>query len=97
MTGTWQGTLEAGPVKLRLGLHITRNTVGLPVKLTEIEDNALYLELPNLHATFAGVLSADGRQIQGVLTQGVPLPLTFLRPTRRNPSTAAGTQAAVPV
>src|SRR5258708_21879478 len=97
MTGNWQGTLEAGPVKLRLGLHVTRNAAGkytstfdsidqgsrgLPVKLTEVDGKELYLELPNLSATFEGVLSEDGRLISGVLTHGVPLPFTFMRVDR---------------
>lgn len=92
--GTWQGTLDVGAMKLRLGLHVSKNAegqltskldsidqsaMGIPVKLTTFADNALHLELPNLHATYDGRLSADGSQISGTFVQGAPLPLIFKR------------------
>jgi fermentation-respiration switch protein FrsA (DUF1100 family) len=92
--GTWQGTLHAGAISLRIGLHVGRDAngelvskldsidqgaMGLPVHVTTFHEGKLHLELPNLHATFDGTLSADGREIGGTFTQGAPMPLTFRR------------------
>jgi pimeloyl-ACP methyl ester carboxylesterase len=92
--GTWQGTLDVGAIKLRLGLHVSKNAegqftskldsidqsaMGIPVKVTTFADKALHLELPNLHATYDGKLSADGSQISGTFVQGAPVPLVFRR------------------
>src|SRR5713226_9153768 len=95
--GNWQGALEAGPAKLRIGLHITRNSAGaytstldsvdqgatgLPVAVTRITGRLLHLELPNLRASYDGELSADGNSIEGEFTQGPDLPLTLRRVTQ---------------
>jgi pimeloyl-ACP methyl ester carboxylesterase len=92
--GTWQGTLDVGAIKMRLGLHISKtadgqlsskldsidqSAMGIPVNVTTFADNALHLELPNLHATYDGKLSADGSQINGTFVQGAALPLVFKR------------------
>jgi len=92
--GTWQGTLDVGAAKLRLGLHVSKSpqgefsstldsidqgAMGIPVKVTTFSGDKLHLELPNLKATFDGALSADGKQIAGTFVQGVPLPLVFKR------------------
>lgn len=92
--GNWQGTLDVGAAKLRLGLHVTKNASGeftstldsidqgargIPVKVTTFSANALHLELPNLHATYDGKLSADGNEISGTFVQGAPFPLIFKR------------------
>ena len=92
--GTWQGTLDVGAVKLRLGLHVAKNAqgelsstldsidqsaMGIPVKVTTFRDNALHLELPALHASYDGKLSDGGQEITGTFVQGVPLPLVFKR------------------
>ena len=92
--GTWQGTLDVGAVKLRLGLHINKNAqgelsptldsidqsaMGIPVKVTTFSDNALHLDMPALHATYDGKLSDGGQEISGTFVQGVPLPLVFKR------------------
>ena len=94
MEGTWQGSLEAGAVKLRVGLHITRNekgewsstfdsidqgAIGLPVKTTTVSGATLHFEMPAMHLSFDGKLSADGSQIAGTMTQGVALPIVFKR------------------
>jgi fermentation-respiration switch protein FrsA (DUF1100 family) len=92
--GTWQGTLDAGAVKLRLGLHVNKNAqgdfsstldsidqsaMGIPVKVTTFSGNVLHLELPVLNATYNGKLSADGKEIIGTFIQGAPLALAFKR------------------
>jgi len=48
-------------------------------KVTTFSANALHLELPNLHATYDGTLSADGWEIRGTFVQGAALPLVFKR------------------
>ncbi|HLK19196.1 MAG TPA: alpha/beta fold hydrolase, partial [Bryobacteraceae bacterium] len=94
--GNWQGTLDVGAAKLRLGLHVTKKpdgalsstldsidqgAMGLPVNVTTFKAGTLHLELPNLHATFDGKLTPDGKQISGTFTQGAPFALTFERAT----------------
>ena len=91
--GTWQGTLEAGAVKLRLALHISKDAsgaftskldsidqgaMGIPVAKTTFADHALHLDMPVLHASFEGTLHANG-EIAGTFTQGAALPLTLKR------------------
>ena len=100
--GNWQGTLEAGPVKYRLGLHITRTqegkvastldsidqgAMGIPVEGTTVSGNSLRLDMPGLQAKFEGKLSEGGESIEGTFTQGAALPLVWKR---------AATAAAAP-
>ncbi len=92
IVGTWQGTLNAGAVKLRLAIHVTRNdkgalvtkmdsldqgVMGIPVQQTKLADRKLHLEIPNLRASYDGTL--DGDQITGTFTQGAAVPLVFKR------------------
>jgi uncharacterized protein len=92
--GAWQGTLKAGTISLRIGLHVTKEAngslsskldsidqgaMGLPAQVTTFHEGKLHLELPNLHATFDGTLNADGNEISGTFTQGAAMPLTFRR------------------
>jgi pimeloyl-ACP methyl ester carboxylesterase len=94
MEGTWQGSLEAGAVKLRVGLHISKNdkgewsstfdsidqgAMGIPSKTTTVSGATLHFEMPAMHLSFDGKLSADGSQIAGTMTQGVGLPILFKR------------------
>jgi uncharacterized protein len=94
MEGTWQGALEAGALKLRVGLHIVRNAngdwsstfdsvdqgaIGLPVAVTAVSGRNLHFEMPRMGLKFDGTLSADGQQIAGTITQGVGLPIVFKR------------------
>jgi hypothetical protein len=98
LEGTYQGTLDTGAVKLRLGLHVVRSSagayqstldsidqsaMGIPVRQTTVTGNKLRLEMPNMAATYEGTLSEDGAQIAGIFTQGGPLPLVF-KPSRRS-------------
>ena len=92
--GNWQGTLEAGPAKLRIGLHITltpagaftatldsidQAETGIPVATTRISGRELHLDLPALRPSFDGDLTTDDSGMEGIFTQGVLLPLTFKR------------------
>ncbi len=90
--GTWQGTLNAGALKLRLAIHILRNSKGalvtkldsldqgingIPVRETKFTSGKLYLDVPDIRATYDGML--DGDQITGSFTQGASIPLVFKR------------------
>ena len=91
--GTWLGTLEAGPARLRLALHLNQTPSGLSASLDSLDQGAMALpakaavslrsinvEFPTVRASFEGALSEDGRQIAGTFRQsGAALPLTFAR------------------
>ena len=92
MVGIWQGTLDAGVMKLRLAVHIAaganggytstldsldQNAMGIPIEETTISGNKVRLDMPALHAQFEGVLNAAGSEIAGTFTQGEALPLTL--------------------
>jgi pimeloyl-ACP methyl ester carboxylesterase len=94
ITGTWQGTLDAGAVRLRMGLHVSRNdageyrstldsidqsAMGIPVAKTTVTGAKLHLDMPKMAATFDGTLSADGMEIAGAFAQGAAIPLVFKR------------------
>lgn len=93
MEGNWQGTLDVGAMKLRLGLHVSKSedgwkstfdsidqgAKGLPVTVTSVSGPSLHFEMPALRITFDGKLSADGQQIVGTFTQGAAFPLVFKR------------------
>lgn len=94
LTGNWQGTIQTGAARQRLGLHISetqagtytsildsidQGAMGLPVDVTTLRGNAVHLELSNLHAAYDGVLNSDGSEIRGTFTQGLALPLNFRR------------------
>lgn len=79
IVGNWLGTLEAGPQKLRMGLHITsndkgeltstldsldQNALGLRVQQTTFADNKLHLDIPVPPAQYDGTLSGDGNDAQ---------------------------------
>jgi hypothetical protein len=84
VAGNWLGTLEAGPQKLRLGLHITKNdkgeltstldsldqnAMGIPVEQTTFTNNKLHLDIPAAQgAQYDGTLSSDGNEIIGTFT-----------------------------
>lgn len=92
--GDWQGALNTGALKLRIGLHISKDAagnltakldsidqsvMGLPVKTATLTGNRLILDIPVMHGSFEGTVNADASEIAGTLTQAVALPLTFKR------------------
>lgn len=95
--GTWQGTLEAGPIQMRLGLKIRRTPPSgyktsldsidqavsdIEVDTTLVAGREIHLDMPAIAATYEGELSEDGSTIQGVFTQGADIPLEFHRVAR---------------
>lgn len=92
--GEWQGTLQAGGVKLRLALHVTKDASGnltskldsidqgangIPVQTTTFSGGRLRLDISVLNASFDGTMKSGGSEIEGIFTQGADLPLTFAR------------------
>jgi len=95
IVGSWLGTLDAGPQKLRMGLHITgndkgeltssldsldQNALGIPVQQTSLTNNNLHLDIPAPPAQYDGALNSDGNELAGTFIQGAArLPLQFRR------------------
>jgi pimeloyl-ACP methyl ester carboxylesterase len=92
--GEWQGALQAGPLKMRLGLHVEKDATGafsskldsidqgskqLPVQTTTFAKGHLHLDIPSIHATYDGDLNDAGSEIHGTFTQGAAILLTFAR------------------
>lgn len=93
--GTWEGTLDAGSVKLRLVLHIDapkngalagrldspdQGATDLPIDSLSVAANTLRFEMKSLAAMYEGKLDSDGNQITGEFRQGgQAFPLTFKR------------------
>ena len=90
---TWQGTLDAGAMKLRLVLHvlqgedgklratldsIDQGANGLPVDVIRLEGDSLHLELPRLGARYVGGRHAGRTEMRGTWQQGgASLALSF--------------------
>jgi uncharacterized protein (TIGR03435 family) len=94
ITGNWQGTLLAGPQKVRIvfkialendKLQATLRTVDQPsppIATTITRDGStVKMTIPSINGTYEGKLSGDGNSIAGTWTQGAPLPLNLERAT----------------
>jgi len=94
LTGSWQGTLQAGPQKVRLVFKIARENDKLtaslytvhrpsaPIATTITQDGAtVKMTIPSIAGTYEGKLNADGNSIAGTFNQGAPLPLNLARAT----------------
>ena len=94
VAGDWLGTLNVGPVALRLVLHITaasngrltatldsidQNAKGIPVSSIVLKDSSLSVGIDVIKGSFEGRVSADGETIEGTWTQAASLPLVFRR------------------
>lgn len=92
--GEWLGTLDVGPAKLRLALHVEKKGDGglgalldsidqgakIPVDTVVFEGGTLRLTLKSIGGAYEGTLNADGSALQGVWSQGGrQLPLAFQR------------------
>jgi hypothetical protein len=94
VTGSWEGPVETFAGKIRIRIHVTRQpdgtlagtmdsveqgAFGIPLDSVTFADGELRWEKKAISAVYSGKLSADGKSIQGKLTQGIDLPLTFKR------------------
>jgi uncharacterized protein (TIGR03435 family) len=96
ITGTWQGTLQAGR-ELRTVIKISttdqdalkavlysidQGGQGIPVNPVTLQGSTVKMSVPGIGGTYEGKLSADGNSIAGTWTQGPkPLPLNLTRAT----------------
>ena len=94
ITGNWQGTLQAGPQKVRIVFKIalendklkaTLHTVDQPsppIATTITRDGStVKMTIPSINGKYEGKLSGDGNSIAGTLTQGAPQALNLARAT----------------
>ena len=95
LEGIWQGALDAGSIKLRLVLKISKaqdgsfaatfdsidqGASGIPVSSIIYKDRSVSFELKSAGGSYEGTMSEDGSEITGRWKQGgAVLPLTFRR------------------
>jgi uncharacterized protein (TIGR03435 family) len=94
ITGNWQGTLQAGPQKVRIVFKIalendmlkatlyTVDQASAPIATTITrEGSTIKIRVPAANGNYEGKLSADGNSIAGTWTQGATLALNLARAT----------------
>jgi pimeloyl-ACP methyl ester carboxylesterase len=95
LVGTWDGTIDAGSVKIRLVLKVFKEANGtlkatldspdqgatdLPTDSITLKDHSVLLKMTTPEATYDGQLSGDGSEIAGQWNQsGQSFPLTLKR------------------
>jgi hypothetical protein len=93
--GSWQGALEAGPVKLRVVFNITQaagggltatmdspdqGARGIPVDSVTVTGTSLNIEVKAINGAYKGILDAAGNTAAGQWTQGPQsLPLKLVK------------------
>jgi|SRR5579871_5028411 len=99
ITGSWQGTLKAGPQELRIVIKISLDNDklkavtysidqgGQPIPVSAItkDGSMIKMTVAAINGSYEGKLSADANSITGTWTQNMPLPLNL---TRATPETA---------
>ena len=106
ITGNWQGTLQAGPQKVRIIFKVALENDNLkaivysidqpspPIAATITRDGStVKMSVPSINGKYEGKLSGDGNSMAGTWTQGAPLPLNLERAT---PQTAWAIPAPPP-
>jgi uncharacterized protein (TIGR03435 family) len=94
ITGNWQGTLQAGPQKIRVVFKIalendklkaTLYTVDRPsppiATTITLDGSTVKITIPAANGKYEGKLSGDGNSIVGTWTQGAPMALNLARAT----------------
>ncbi len=92
--GIWLGTLAAGGTSLRIQLHVKSDASGSEFcTLDSLDQGAMgnecahvafaapefSFEIPVVHGSWDGKLSANSNTLTGTWTQGQPMPLNFIR------------------
>ncbi len=91
--GAWLGMLDTGTIKLRVVFHITNTDQGLSATLDSPDQGvmgmstssvtrdgaSLKIEVKNIAGVFDGKVAPDLSSIDGIWTQGSPLPLVLKR------------------
>ena len=95
IVGQWQGTLQS-PHPLRVVLNVSVGGSGkleaydvsidqspdhIPVTTISMTHGELDFSITMIQGSYHGKMSADGNRIDGIWTQGSPLPLEFQRAT----------------
>ena len=94
ITGNWQGTLQAGPQKVRIVFKIALDNDKLKATLYSIDQpsppiattitrdgSTVKITIPAINGNYEGKLSGDGNSIAGTWTQGAPQALNLARAT----------------
>jgi uncharacterized protein (TIGR03435 family) len=94
ISGNWQGTMQAGPQKVRIVFKIALENDKLKATLRTVdrpsppiattitrEGSTVKMTIPGLNGKYEGKLSADGNSIAGTWSQGAPLALNLARAT----------------
>src|SRR5690606_18064516 len=84
LSGAWLGTLQVGPVQLRLVFHLTRQsdgtyrgtmdspdqgTRGIPATAAKVTADTVHVALAALNAAYRGQVQPGGKRIAGTFTQ----------------------------
>ena len=92
VAGSWEGAIEAGAVRLRIGVTVTvqpdgtlrasmdspdQGAYGLALDDVTFADGVLKFALKRANGTFEGRLNAAGTEVTGTWTQGAVLPLVL--------------------
>ncbi len=92
--GIWLGTLQAGSQSLRIQLQIKsddagkksctldsldQGAMGLGCANVEVKGSDISFDVPVVHGHWEGKLSPDGNTLDGIWSQGAPLPLKLTR------------------
>ncbi len=104
VAGDYAGTL--GPLQVKLHLKVdsagalsgtldspNQGALGIPCANFHLNGKALSFTVPEVHGSWKGTVSADGKSLNGTWNQGSPMPLTFTRDTfvpAANPSAIDG-------
>jgi hypothetical protein len=104
VTGNWSGTLEAGPIKLRVVFKISKGAEGaltakmdsvdqgtrdIPVDAVTVKDKTLRMEVKVVNGVYEGALDATGTKATGNWTQNAQsLPLVLEKGARADPEFA---------
>jgi uncharacterized protein (TIGR03435 family) len=94
ITGNWQGTLQAGPQKVRIVFTIAQENDKLTATLHTVDrpsppvaatiawdGSTVKITIPAANGKYEGKLSGDGNSIAGTWTQGAALALNLARAT----------------
>jgi hypothetical protein len=96
VAGDWMGTMKAGPLELRIALHITKAAGGLQATMDSLDQGALGIpatgvalegstfkySVDAVQGSYEGKVAADGNSITGNWSQqGNSIPLEFHRGT----------------
>ena len=111
VSGIWLGTIQAGAKGLRIQLRLDltktpaacsldsldQHAMGIPCSDVAMNGTTLTLQVPPVHGSLTGEVSADGNTITASWTQGGPaLPLVLTRQASAIEAAKAALDAAMP-